>query len=61
MPKEHVVQINHTAAERALYLGQAHEAPDYNGHSLRGALKEKPRTKKGPNKGPKPRNAGVEL
>jgi len=29
--EEHVVQINHTAAERALYLGQAHEAPDYNG------------------------------
>ena len=29
--EEHVVQITHTAAERALYLGQAHEAPDYQG------------------------------
>lgn len=25
------MQITHTAAERALYLGQAHEAPDYQG------------------------------
>lgn len=28
--QEHVVVVHHTPAERALYLGQAHEAPDVN-------------------------------
>ncbi|CAE7453839.1 Ttf2 [Symbiodinium natans] len=36
--EEHVVIVRHTPAERALYLGQAHEAPDF--HSMRRALKE---------------------
>ena len=33
-----MVIVRHTPAERALYLGQAHEAPDF--HSMRRALKE---------------------
>ncbi|CAE7384450.1 DNA repair protein rad5 [Symbiodinium microadriaticum] len=33
--QEHVVIVRHTAAERALYLGQAHEAPDFQ--SMRAA------------------------
>ena len=28
--EERVVVVHHNAAERALYLGQAHEAPDVN-------------------------------
>lgn len=32
--EEHVVVVRHTPAERALYLGQAHEAPDPNSLGL---------------------------
>ncbi|CAE7233347.1 mus-41 [Symbiodinium sp. CCMP2456] len=36
--QEHVVIVRHTAAERALYLGQAHEAPDFQ--SMRRGLRD---------------------